>query len=273
MESPKTKVKTLSGLANVNVELTSRCNKDCWICGRRERDRIYKDLQYGDMAFEIVESIARQLEPGIIVQLHNNGEPLLYPRFKEAVSLFKKRGIVTNIVTNGKLIVEKANEIIGYLDTMSISIIENDPKADNQLNIIKNFLEKKGRRKPFTSLRFVGRVNEEKYKDIGVLKIRRILHSPKGSFDYQRKNPTIPEIGICLDFLHHLAIDRRGDVSVCVRFDPERELVLGNIKKDKLADLWNSEKRRRLLELHISGKREDIPFCNKCHFWGVPTGE
>jgi radical SAM protein with 4Fe4S-binding SPASM domain len=262
-----------AGLTNVNVEITSRCNKDCWICGRRERDRLYKDLEYGDMDFELVKKIAQELPSGVVVQLHNNGEALLYPIFKEAVLLFKDKGMITNIVTNGELIVKKADEIINNLDTMSISVFENDPEADEQYKLIVEFLKIKGDKPPFTSLRFVGRVDEEKYKDIDILKIRRLLHSPRGSFDYKRKNPTIPEIGICLDFLNHLAIARNGDVSVCVRFDPHRELVLGNVKDNRLIDLWYSEKKMKMLELHVAGRRKDIPFCNRCHYWGVPTGE
>lgn len=265
--------KTFAGLANVNVELTSRCNKDCWMCGRRERDKLYKDMAYGDMDFALVEKIASELPPGIVIQLHNNGEPLLYPKFKEVVTLFKKRNFITNIVTNGELLVEKSQEIIGILDTLSISVFENDRRADMQLKIIKEFIKLKGENSPFTTLRFVGRVDEAKYADIRILKIKRLLHSPKGSFDYKRKDPTIPEIGICLDFLNHLAIDRNGDVSVCVRFDPNRELVLGNVRNESLLDLWNCRKRQNMLALHVAGQRNKIPFCSKCHFWGVPTGE
>jgi 2-iminoacetate synthase ThiH len=43
----------LNGLFNINVELTDRCNKTCWICGRRKRERENPDLKlyYGDMDF------------------------------------------------------------------------------------------------------------------------------------------------------------------------------------------------------------------------------
>ncbi|HAY22508.1 MAG TPA: hypothetical protein DCY27_10160, partial [Desulfobacterales bacterium] len=113
--------KYFDGLANVNIELTSRCNKNCWMCGRRKVDRDYPELalRYGDMDFGLVKRIAAQLPANIVVQLHNNGEALMYPRFGEAVRLFRRQ--ITNIVTNGKLLVEKAGEIIGSLDTMAVS--------------------------------------------------------------------------------------------------------------------------------------------------------
>ena len=218
---------------------------------------------------ESFRTIAEQLPSNIVVQLHNNGESLLYPKFGDAVKLFKKQ--ITNVVTNGKLLVEKADEIIDNLDTIAISIIENDPEWNEQYNIIKEFLIIKGNRKPYAILRLNGEIDTEKYKVFGLVIATRILHSPVGSFNYKKK-PTIPEIGICLDFLHHLAIDTKGKVSICVRFDPNKIGVIGDINNQTLEDIWNSKKRMEWLEYHKLGKRDKVPLCSYCHFWGVPTG-
>jgi radical SAM protein with 4Fe4S-binding SPASM domain len=265
-------MKGLNGLTNVNVELTNRCNKNCWICGRRKVDRDHPDLilKYGNMDFDLVEKIVSQLPPDIVVQLHNNGEPLLYPKFGDAVKLFKENGNITNIVTNGKLLVKKANEIIGNLDTLSVSIFESDPEAEEQYHLIKEFLKIKGDKKPFTSLRLIGNVDRSRYEDMGALIITRTLHHPMGSFKY-RRSPTIPEIGICLDFLNHLAINMDGEVSICVRYDPKRLGVLGNLKEQTLEEMWNGPLRGKWLELHKKGLRKEIPLCSYCEFWGVPT--
>ena len=261
----------LNGLGNINIELTSRCDKSCWMCGRRkvEKEMPELTLEYSDIGFDLLKSIARQLPPNIVVQLHNNGESLLYPEFGNAVRLFNKQ--ITNVVTNGKLLVEKADEIIDNLDTMAISIIENDPEADDQYAIIKKFLKIKGNKKPFTILRVNGLVKLERYKKLGLVIATRVLHSPLGSFDY-KKSPVIPEIGVCLDFLHHLSINTNGDVSICVRFDPERHGIIGDVKKQSLKEIWNSPKRMKWLEYHRQGKRDKIPLCSYCHYWGVPTG-
>lgn len=263
---------TLSGLVNVNVELTSRCNKACWMCGRRKVEKDYPELalQYGDMDFDLVRKIAKQLPEKVVVQLHNNGEALLYSHFGKAVKLFRRQ--ITNVVSNGKLLVEKADEVINHLDTLAISVIENDPEADEQFAIIKKFLRLKKDRKPFTLLRLNGSVDQTRYKELGLIMATRILHAPMGSFNYQKKEPTIPEIGICLDFLHHLAINSKGEVSICVRFDPKRLGVIGDATKQNLAAIWNSPRRKKWLTLHIQGKRKQIPLCSYCHFWGVPTG-
>ena len=261
-----------SSLATVNVELTSRCNKVCSMCGRRKIERDYPKLtlKYGDMDFPLVNKIATQLPENIVVQLHSNGESLLYPRFGDAVKLFSKQ--ITNVVTNGKLLLEKADEIIGNLDTMAISIIEDDPEGDQQYEIIEKFLKIKGAKKPFTILRINGEVDEGRYQIFDLIMARRVLHSPLGSFNYKKRNPTIPEIGICLDFLNHLAINREGKVSICVRFDPKLLGVIGDVNEQSLGEIWNSKRRMQWLAYHKQGLREEIPLCSYCHFWGVPTG-
>lgn len=300
-------MKCFNGLTTVNVELTSRCNKSCWMCGRRKQERDYPELcNWGDMDFELVKSIAKQLPEGIVIQFHNNGESLLYPQFGEAVKLFKNQ--IKCVDTNGKLLLKKADEIIDNLDTLTISVIENDPEGDEQYEIVEKFLKVKGNRKPFMIYRLLGNVSKRpltkrekkeinkyspsitRHKFGSILKnsiylierkqrwyklpgivATRILHSPMGSFNYEKK-VTIPEIGICLEALNHLVINRDGTVSLCVRFDPLKELVIGDANKEKLIDIWNGKKRLSILKKHIEGKRNELPFCSKCEFWGCPTG-
>lgn len=264
--------KCFNNLTTVNIELTNRCNKDCWMCGRRKIDRDYPEIvpDYGDMDFSLVESIAEQLPDSVVVQLHNNGEPLLYPRFKEAASLFTRQ--IRCMDTNGKLIVEKADEIIDNLDTLTISTFENDKEQEEQYELIKGFIKIKGSRKPNVIIRCLGEMDLTRYKDLRCIIATRILHSPMGSFNYKR-SPAIPEIGICLDFLNHLVIRRDGKVSICVRFDPKGLGIIGDCKTTALVDIWNGSRRRQWLKNHIEGRRKEVPLCNSCEFWGVPTGQ
>jgi len=263
--------KCFNGLTVVNGELTSRCNKSCWCCGRRKIDSDYPEIamNYGDMDIQLVEKIAKQLPTGIVVQLHDNGEPTLYPQLENALSFFNKH--IKHFDTNGKLIVKKADEIIGKLDTMTISVIENDPESDEQYEMTKQFLDLKENKKPNLIFRLLGNVEKKErwYKLPGIV-ATRILHHPLGSFKY-KKTPTIPEIGICLDLLNHLVIDRFGYVYPCVRFDPKREGVIGDANTTPLVEIWNGEKRRKLIKSHIKGDRTVSPICKKCEYWGVPT--
>jgi len=262
--------KDLPGLSMINIELTSRCNKNCWMCGRRKVDREFPELalEYGDMDFDMLEKIAKQLPNRIVTQFHRDGDALLYPRLGDALRLFPDN--IRNLVTNGKLLVEKADELVGNIETLSISIFENDVEADEQMEVISEFLALKGTQKPYVTLRLIGDVSAEPYEHFGLRIVRRVLHAPMGSFKYQKRSPTIPEIGICWDYLQHPCINRKGDFSICVRFDPEKLGVLGNVNNETISDMWNGEKRASWTALHVSGRRDEVPRCNKCEYWGVP---
>jgi MoaA/NifB/PqqE/SkfB family radical SAM enzyme len=261
-----------NGLYCIHLELTSMCNKDCWMCGRRKIDREYPDItmNYGNMDFELVKIIAGQLPDGIVVQFHNNGEPLLYPEFGDAVRLFKNQIKCTD--TNAKLIVKKSDEIINNLDTLTISVIENDPEADEQYELVKEFLSIKGKKKPNMIYRCLGKVDVQRWHDLEGIVATRILHNPLGSFKYEKK-PTIPEIGICLEILNHMAINRFGKVSICVRFDPKGMGIIGDANSKPLIDIWQSAQRKEWIKYHIEGKRDKILLCSYCDYWGVPTGQ
>ncbi|MDP2638722.1 MAG: SPASM domain-containing protein [Candidatus Azambacteria bacterium] len=243
------------------------------MCGRRKVDRDFPELalKYADMDFSLVNIIAKQLPSRIVVQFHSNGEGLLYPRFGEATRLFKKQ--IKCITTNGLLLLEKANEVIDNLDTIAISIIQNEiPEIKERLlETIKKFLAIKGDKKPFLIYRLLGDVGDKEYQKLPGIVVRRVLHAPMGNFGYKEKrNPTIPEIGICLELLNHLCIAQNGEVSICVRFDPKRVGVIGNIKKQSLVEIWNGAKRRKWIEYHKKGQRDKVPLCGPCQFWGVP---
>lgn len=264
----------MNGLLVANIELTSLCNKNCWMCGRRKIDRDFPDLavKYGHMDFELVKKISEQLPSDIIVQFHNNGEPLLYPRFGEAVRLFQKQ--IRCVDTNGKLLVEKAEEIIENLDTLTVSTFQGDEESGDQLRILSEFLKIRGDRKPTVIIRCLGDIGNDRrseYEKLHCIIANRVLHSPMGSFSYERKT-VVPEIGMCLEMMSHLAINVEGEVSVCVRFDPKRLGVIGNLKHESLFDIWNGERRRLWRDRHISGKRDEVPLCKTCEFWGIPRG-
>jgi radical SAM protein with 4Fe4S-binding SPASM domain len=190
--------------------------------------------------------------------------------------------------TNGKLLLEKADKIIGNMETLTISVIENDDEGDEQYRIVKKFLKVKGDRQPLMIYRLLGDVsyigddskyhnpmhNEKNrdrwYKLPGII-ATRTLHNPMGSFKYEKKI-TVPEIGICLDLLNHLVIDKDGDVFTCVRFNPKKYNLLGNVRDKSLYSMWNGPQRQSLIQEHIKGNRKCSKLCEKCEFYGCPIG-
>lgn len=81
--------------AKIAVELTSRCNLRCAMC---PMSNLQRPLQ--DMPWELVEKVAADLRTnGLTVSwLHEMGDPLLYPRLREAIDLFPGCSVSTNAV-------------------------------------------------------------------------------------------------------------------------------------------------------------------------------
>ena len=282
----------LNGLLVVNIELTSRCNKSCWMCGRRKIDKDYPEIkmQYGDMEFGILEMIEPMVPKDIVVQFHNNGEPLLYPRLGEALAMF--RGRIRCLNTNAKLLTERPDEVIDNMESLTVSVVENDPETDDQYDIVKKFLKIKGDRKPqmvYRLLGDVGKFDPVDFEDLDEIDYEReyfnrinrwhklpgtvatrTLHSPMGSFSYDKK-VTVPEHGICLDLLSHLVIDRWGNVYPCVRFNPQRHNLLGNVGFLTLDQMWNGDIRKKIVSEHVAGNRNCSELCKKCEFYGCPV--
>ena len=263
----------LDGLTVCNIELTSQCNANCWMCGRRKIDRDHPEIKmnYGHMDVEILKTIRYDLDSNknVIIQMHSNGDP----HVKDALQLFD--GFIRCFNTNGKLLVEKADEIIDNMETITISTFENDPEWKEQYENIVEFLRIKGDRLPSVIIRTLGEIygiRKEKYQSLNLLIADRILHSPMGSYSYTKKT-TVPEHGICMDLQSHLVIDRFGDVYPCVRFDPYKENRLGSILEQHLDIIWNGQKRLDMISKFIKQKRNEIPFCSQCEFWGIPRGK
>lgn len=260
----------------LNIELTNACNKGCFMCGRRKKekeDSTYYDKYSSHMPFELLEKLEDELKnTSILIQFHWDGDPTMYPRLGDALKLFN--GHVRCFNTNGKLIVQKADQIIDNMETLTISTFEDDWERESQWDTLQEFIKLKGDRKPNIVIRRLGNIPEEwmkKYESTGLLLADRILHAPEGSFTYTKKT-TVPEYGICLEMLMHPAIDVNGDMSQCVRYDPERLGVIGNVYENTIEEIWNGDKRKQWLQWHIEGNRKNHPVCEKCEFWGIPRG-
>jgi len=268
----------MQGLSSVNVELSSMCNKagdGCFMCGRRKLEREHPEkANWGHMPLSMIKYVAGQIPPGIFVQLHWNGESTLHPQLPAALAAFKH--CYTGLDTNGKLLL-KRSKTLALLDTLTISIIQDDPEGAKQDEIISKYLTTIKKR-PLIVLRVLGRLEEWRYdnvqfwaRDFGCIIAERVLHSPDGSFDYE-KPVTIPEIGVCLEMLHKLAIDRFGNVSPCVRYDPEGLNSLGNISNNLLTEIWHGTKRQKWVIRHLGNDRAAVPLCAACSYYGVPRG-
>lgn len=260
----------LSGLAQLFLELSSRCDKRhlCAFCGHQKPE--VNPIEYGDMDYGLLTSIRAQLEPGVVISFHRDGEPTAYPRLGDALACFA--GFTTSLVTHGLNLVSKAAEIIDRCTTVTISSFKGDPDGPAQLDTLKEFLALKGDRAPLVQVKLVGDWRDHPYTLPGVRVLHRAIHNPTGNHHYAHLLPTVPEVGLCLDALHRPSIDWEGRVYLCNRLAPGRETQIGHLQFQTLAQIWHGETRRTMIAAHLRGKREEAnATCATCTYFGVPS--
>ena len=100
-------------IIDLNFEPTSKCNLNCLYCGREQL--ILNGIRdAGDMSYDLLENIVEQYSeiakehPGDRIKLSpvGLGEPLLYPRFFDAIKLIREKfgKCHIHINTNGILL-------------------------------------------------------------------------------------------------------------------------------------------------------------------------
>ena len=114
--------KDKSEVTKVYFEVTNSCNFRCDFCPSylSERKRQHMDFALFEKGIDDI------IRDGITdtVGFHILGEPLLYPRLEDAVRYAKRRGLRTEINTNGSLLTEERIQALADagLDMLSVSV-------------------------------------------------------------------------------------------------------------------------------------------------------
>jgi MoaA/NifB/PqqE/SkfB family radical SAM enzyme len=87
----------------LQIEVTSRCTRNCSICPRSSLGDIWQD---GDLTQDLWEVIEPDLALAEHVHLQGWGEPLLQPRLPEWAAQARQAGCSVGITTNGDLLSE-----------------------------------------------------------------------------------------------------------------------------------------------------------------------
>ncbi|MDE0853296.1 MAG: radical SAM protein [Nevskia sp.] len=79
------------------IEITTRCNFECFYCAGR-------NMAQRNMALALFDSIFARIPPGSPVSLQGEGEPFLHPHFWDMVDRLCRGGMVPYTITNATLI-------------------------------------------------------------------------------------------------------------------------------------------------------------------------
>lgn len=241
------------------------------MCGHQ--NAAINKIFYGEIDYALLESIRSEVDRGIVISLHRDGEPTAYSRLREALALFE--GFTISIVSHGLNLASRVSEIVGRCSTVTVSVFRGDPDREAQLDSIKHFLKEKGDLAPQVQIKIVGDMHQDgidEYEALGVRVIRRLIHVPISNSKYAHRSPTVPEVGVCLDALHRPSISQDGRVYLCNRLDPNGHTQIGNLYENTLDEIWNGPTRMKMLEAHKVGRRDLAnDLCKTCEYWGVAS--
>ena len=276
----------------LEIDVYDGCNFDCIMCPLGKS--IYKGG--GGISLELFDKIVSEISPYKdwikLVCLSRNGEPLLNKNISTMVMKLKNAGIRrVNFSTNASALTKKkSTELLNSgLDEIRFSIdgytketFEKVRKGGNFERVISNCLNfislrNKMNSKTQIQVRFVEqKANEHeisKWESFWLSKLRdtdlvasKKMHSWGNKLDNFEdeinttiKTPCIPPFST-LEILYDVTVPLCG----C---DYKPTVILGNVKKNTLNEIWNSEKFKNIRKKHEEGRRNDISICVGCKIW------
>ena len=271
---------------------------------RHPRGFMEEDL-FGRIVDQCLEAGIEQLSLGA------TGEPLLHPRYLDFLRLAKQKGLWVSSTTNAtRLDAPTAESMISLgLNRLNLSIYSTNPQEHKLytgtevfsqiLENIRNFilLWSQSDRSMQVNMWFLSLPGINSYEkhlsfwkplldQAGLGVTHQIplnlsgwvafaggkhisLRRDEGSWTLflGRRRP-------CPDIRTYLHIIHTGDVLPCCQVpepDTARRMVFGNILKDQVLDIWNSDRYVSFKKAHDRKRIEDYPDCRRCsqawHHW------
>lgn len=236
--------------ASVSIETTSRCNRRCNYCPNSDyqlrSQRPQKEMDEGIFA-KIIRDLAAVKYRSKIV-LGHYGEPLLDDNLERIVTLTKEKLPQSYVVinTNGDYLTPERFEslIVAGVDKFSVTNHNPNGEPSPPIETMKEYLEQNPSKKKYFHLR----------PNIRFPSTRANLVKVPQDKARTRK--------YCINESHTLTIDVKGNVVLCSE-DYLAQETMGNVRKQKIMHIWNSEEFRKVRRVKKRGRFiKDI--CKEC---------
>lgn len=276
-------------LAKVFLEISSLCNLSCSFCPptRRKGEFLARGL------FELF--LERIAGTGDHLYFHLKGEPLLHPELEDFLALAGARGFAVTITTNGTLVGERAEALLGSasLRKLSVSLHSHSgaPDPEGYWRGVEAFLDAHRRKPAFpVSLRLWNRseglLPPETARLWELLRARypalgpwdpaaslpagtrlghRVYLNPAEEFAWPDLSlPAEGRRGFCLALRNQAGVLVDGTVVPCC-LDGEGAMALGNLRDAPLRDILASPRARAIYE-GFSRRELVEPLCGTCGY-------
>jgi radical SAM protein with 4Fe4S-binding SPASM domain len=278
---------------HLDIEATSACNFLCTMCPRTEMIENKTFWKVENFDIKTYEKIVSDGVPlGLrSIKFQYLGEPLVNKNLVKMIKFAKKAGVVDVMFnTNASLLDEKKSEeiILSGVDKVFFSFDSPYREQFNKIRIkgdydlvlknIKNFMKIKKDLKSDTPITRVQMVlmkeNKKEWDDFQKLfsglvdTIAYVDYLDHGTQKDQNTKGVV-KIGsrkkkfCCPQLWQRMFIHPDGIVTPCC-IDSNRELIMGNIRKDSIKEIWKNEAYQDIRKKHLDGKIDEVPTCRKC---------
>jgi radical SAM protein with 4Fe4S-binding SPASM domain len=281
------------------VDPASVCNFQCAFCPTGDRELIKGTGRFvGRMKFELFKKVIDDLadfdRPIKVLRMYKDGEPFLNNDLAKMIEYAKQSNRVDYIdtTTNGSLLKpERMGPIIkAGLDKINISIdgmnreqylkftnfdfnfgafvenvkwlYENKNQCEIVIKIPKQLITEAQQKTFFDTFGdYCDRISLENFApcwpDFNV-EARTGVTITEGIY-----NQPISYTETCPYIFYGMSVNADGLVSSCF-LDWERKLLVGDVRTERLVDIWNSDRFNKLRLQHLDGKRRENTVCSKC---------
>ena len=257
----------LDSILTVEINATELCNRTCVFCPRHDPE-VYPNRNL-NMTPQDAFNIARKLKDADYtgrISFSGFGENLLNKKFTQIIKNFRlvlpKNWLECN--TNGDVLTSKnVNSLYDAgLDMLYINLYDGPEQADDFTKIMEDAKVPVSR----YSLRahWVGAIEDYGLK----------LNNRSGTItwlDLDEDEVENLKDSKCYYPYYKMFVDWNGDVLFCSN-DWGREIIIGNLLKQSLYDVWMSDKMKEIRDRLSKGDSSSSP-CNKCSVGGTLFGQ
>lgn len=273
---------------HLDIETTTICNLKCPMCPRTEMLAKNTFSEVGRMSRQQYASIIDQgVAHGLkSIKLNYLGEPLAHKDVVWQVEYAKKKGVLDVMMNSNatllkpemseKLLEAGLDNLFVSFDAVSPDLFEQQRVGTTMGKVIDNlhaFIQLRNARFPHVQVRLSMVMYDDPLWQAqfeGIKTMWGWLVDGIGYGNYTERDPDLrsdyPEISgfWCSQPYQRMFLKYNGDVTICC-LDDKDELVLGDWRKTKLYDIWNSPAYKEIRRQHTEGRYYEITLCRKCH--------
>jgi MoaA/NifB/PqqE/SkfB family radical SAM enzyme len=281
------------------VDPASACNFLCKFCPTGHRDLIddtgrYQGVMHFDLFCKIVDDLQGFDEPIKVLRLYKDGEPFLNKNLARMIGYAKRSGRVPYVdtTTNGSLITpERLGPVLeAGLDKINVSVdgmnreqylrfTGFDFDFDAFVRNVKWLYANRGNCEVMIKIpsELISESQKQEFLDLFGDFCDRIFIENFApcwpEFDVEQHTGMKISGGIyqqpvgdtrtCPYIFYSMSVNADGLASACF-LDWGRKLLIGDLRRHSLRDVWESPEFNALRLQHLEGRRHENPVCSRC---------